>query len=473
MGRRGATRRSASQDTWPPGPERSTRPSARERTPKGGPTCSLSLRRLFPLYLCFFAAPAVPSPASVVDSSGRARAARVVQVVQRDGTIAATVFTDADGAFRVADGAGRLPRAGVAHAASSPRTAECRTDTPLEADARRRAGGREHRRVGDTDRSARRPGRVRGHGVRRGGDRSGSSSRCSPISCAARRGRRSSATGAPGTVTSLFVRGGESNYTKVLLDGIPLNEPGGAFNLSNVTTENLERVEFVRGANSALYGSDAMTGVIQLFTRRGTRDDARRTVADRGRQRLEPARGSAGVAGEGRRASTIPRTSAGFTTDNEAPNNEFRNTTLSGSAGARARPRRDAALRRPRRARARPARPARPHSAGPIWTRSTSATTASGARRSIRDAGALHQRAAYGLAVSHQASTNLAARSALHADVRGTHRAVRVLGLRLRQPHRSAASPRELPGGRHDHDGQRRARTSRRRSSTGKASARR
>ena len=39
--------------------------------------------------------------------------------------------------------------------------------------------------------------------------------------------------------------------------------------MSNITTENLERVEFMRGANSALYGSDAMTGVLQLFTRRG------------------------------------------------------------------------------------------------------------------------------------------------------------------------------------------------------------
>src|SRR5262249_7717787 len=50
------------------------------------------------------------------------------------------------------------------------------------------------------------------------------------------------AGGGPGTVTSLFVRGGESNYNKVLLDGIPLNEPGGTFNFSNVSTEQLERL---------------------------------------------------------------------------------------------------------------------------------------------------------------------------------------------------------------------------------------
>src|SRR5438034_300993 len=75
-------------------------------------------------------------------------------------------------------------------------------------------------------------------------------------------------SGAPGAVTSLFVRGGESNYNKVLLDGIPLNEPGGSFYFSNLTTENLDRVEVVRGAYSSLFGSDAMGSVIQLFTKR-------------------------------------------------------------------------------------------------------------------------------------------------------------------------------------------------------------
>ena len=76
--------------------------------------------------------------------------------------------------------------------------------------------------------------------------------------------------GAPGGVTSLFVRGGESAYNKVLLDGIPLNEPGGYFDFSNLLPENLERVEIVRGPQSALFGSDAMSSVVQLFTARGS-----------------------------------------------------------------------------------------------------------------------------------------------------------------------------------------------------------
>lgn len=73
-----------------------------------------------------------------------------------------------------------------------------------------------------------------------------------------------------GGVTSLFVRGGESDYTKVLVDGIPVNDAGGAFDFSDLTTENAERLELVRGSQSALYGSDAMSGVVQFVTRRGT-----------------------------------------------------------------------------------------------------------------------------------------------------------------------------------------------------------
>jgi vitamin B12 transporter len=76
-------------------------------------------------------------------------------------------------------------------------------------------------------------------------------------------------SGRRGGVTSLFVRGGESDYTKVLIDGVPANDAGGAFDLSDVTTDSAERVELVRGPQSALYGSDAMSGVLQFVTRRG------------------------------------------------------------------------------------------------------------------------------------------------------------------------------------------------------------
>ncbi|MHB1311813.1 MAG: TonB-dependent receptor plug domain-containing protein [Gemmatimonadaceae bacterium] len=70
-----------------------------------------------------------------------------------------------------------------------------------------------------------------------------------------------------GSQASLFIRGGQGNYVRVLLDGVPLNEPGGAFDIGSLTLENIDRVEVVRGPASVLYGADAVTGVIQLFSR--------------------------------------------------------------------------------------------------------------------------------------------------------------------------------------------------------------
>jgi len=75
--------------------------------------------------------------------------------------------------------------------------------------------------------------------------------------------------GSFGALTSLFLRGGESDYASVLVDGVPLNDPGGAINLAHLTSDNVDRIEIVRGPVSVLYGSDAVTGVVQIFTRRG------------------------------------------------------------------------------------------------------------------------------------------------------------------------------------------------------------
>jgi vitamin B12 transporter len=75
--------------------------------------------------------------------------------------------------------------------------------------------------------------------------------------------------GPRGGQTSLFMRGGQSGYVKVLVDGVPVNDPGGAIDLADLTTDHIERIEIVRGPVSVLYGSDALAGVVQLFTRRG------------------------------------------------------------------------------------------------------------------------------------------------------------------------------------------------------------
>lgn len=76
-------------------------------------------------------------------------------------------------------------------------------------------------------------------------------------------------TSSVGSQVALFMRGGQSNYVRVLVDGVPLNEPGGVLDLGRITLDDIERIEVVRGPASVLYGSEAVSGVIQLFTRRG------------------------------------------------------------------------------------------------------------------------------------------------------------------------------------------------------------
>ena len=75
--------------------------------------------------------------------------------------------------------------------------------------------------------------------------------------------------GSVGAVNTLFLRGGESRYTKVLIDGVAVNSPGGFFDFSQLTTDNIERIEIVRGPGSVVYGADAVSGVVQIFTRQG------------------------------------------------------------------------------------------------------------------------------------------------------------------------------------------------------------
>jgi len=141
--------------------------------------------------------------------------------------------------------------------------------------------------------------------------------------------------GAPGGVTSLFVRGGDSDYNKVLLDGIPLNVPGGNFDFSTLTTNNLQRVEVVRGANSALFGSDAMTSVIQLFTRKGSTETRRPHFSfsgEGGKNSTWDGRGSV-TGGYGPFDYNLE--GGRFSTANQVPNDFYHVTTLSGNFGLR------------------------------------------------------------------------------------------------------------------------------------------
>src|SRR3984957_7420341 len=76
--------------------------------------------------------------------------------------------------------------------------------------------------------------------------------------------------GQRGGLSSLFVRGGDSTYNKVIVDGVTINEPGGTFDFGTLPLTEGSRMEFVRGAQSTLYGSDAMTSVVQVWTRTGS-----------------------------------------------------------------------------------------------------------------------------------------------------------------------------------------------------------
>jgi vitamin B12 transporter len=140
-------------------------------------------------------------------------------------------------------------------------------------------------------------------------------------------------TGAPGGVTSLFVRGGDSDYNKVLLDGIPLNEPGGTFNFSNLSTDNLDRVEIVRGAQSALYGSDAMASVVQLFTKRADASDphphASATIEGGSFDTVNASTTVSGANGQLDYMLGATR----FDTDNQVPNDKFTNSSLTANIG--------------------------------------------------------------------------------------------------------------------------------------------
>jgi outer membrane cobalamin receptor len=77
-------------------------------------------------------------------------------------------------------------------------------------------------------------------------------------------------SGRRGSQASLFVRGGESSYNKVLIDGVPVNDPGGFYDFGVTPMNNVERLEVVRGPESTIYGTDAMTSVVQLWTTTGT-----------------------------------------------------------------------------------------------------------------------------------------------------------------------------------------------------------
>jgi vitamin B12 transporter len=140
-------------------------------------------------------------------------------------------------------------------------------------------------------------------------------------------------TGGVGNLTSLWVRGGESSHNKVLIDGMTLNEPGGVFNFANLSPENIERIEVLRGSHSALFGSDALASVIQVFTVRptGSTPQLNLTVDGGTYSTGHVAAGAGAIRGPVEYSIFGSRLS----TDNRVPNNAHQATTFSGMLAGR------------------------------------------------------------------------------------------------------------------------------------------
>jgi vitamin B12 transporter len=138
-------------------------------------------------------------------------------------------------------------------------------------------------------------------------------------------------TGQRGGITALFVRGGDADANKVLLDGIPINDIGGLVEFGNLATTGIEQVEFLRGPNSVLYGSDALASVVNLATRRGaTRLPEISYAFDAGN--FNSLRHDVSLGGAFRQFDYFSEFSR-FDTGNSVPNDSFHNGTYSGNFG--------------------------------------------------------------------------------------------------------------------------------------------
>jgi len=103
-------------------------------------------------------------------------------------------------------------------------------------------------------------------------------------------------SGGTGKITSVFIRGMKAEHTLVLLDGIQMNDPmdaGRAFDFGNLCTDNIDRIEVIRGAQSVMYGSDAIGGVVHIITKKGSGPPHGAVEAEYGAYRTQRAQAEA------------------------------------------------------------------------------------------------------------------------------------------------------------------------------------
>jgi vitamin B12 transporter len=139
--------------------------------------------------------------------------------------------------------------------------------------------------------------------------------------------------GTPGSLTSLFTRGTNSTQTLVLIDGVRMNSPYfSGYDWSGLTTENIDRIEIARGPYSALYGSDAIGGVVQIFTRPGAEGLSGRATGEFGNQGA--GQGSAFASfGQGPLSAAASYRYVAF--DGDRPNSDWRQRNASASVQTR------------------------------------------------------------------------------------------------------------------------------------------
>ena len=143
-------------------------------------------------------------------------------------------------------------------------------------------------------------------------------------------------SGRNGALTSLFARGGESDSALVLLDGVPLTEPGGGLDLAHLTSSGLDRMEVIRGPESVLFGAEASSAVIQMFTERGD-PEARRPHGTLGYERgsFSTDHWTAELSGGFANRLDYALTSDQFRTTGQFPNDAFRITSGTANVGFR------------------------------------------------------------------------------------------------------------------------------------------
>jgi vitamin B12 transporter len=137
--------------------------------------------------------------------------------------------------------------------------------------------------------------------------------------------------GQRGGLSSLFVRGGNSNYNKVIVDGVSVTEPGGTIDFGTLSLAGADRMEFLRGTQSTLYGSDAMTSVVQVWTETGSTPTPEvRFGADAGNYGTE--NGYASLAGAGGRFDYNVFGDQ-FNTAGSGPNDDYSNSLEGANLG--------------------------------------------------------------------------------------------------------------------------------------------